>query len=576
MAIAGPLGGFPGAWRRAIHWSGSTWMAMSWWLRVIWVVSVACGLTGIVVYSGHLLDGTALEVVDTAAYVVTPLGSGLVMLLATARLVGRRRWAWLTIGTGVVLWGVGEMIWQAYVLIGVDPPYPGVADLFYLAAYPLMFVGVLLLPQLRSHKWERVRLSLDAVAGTVAIVAIAWTAYLSDAISLDPEAGLLGNLVTMAYPIADLCLLIAVLILATRRSSFRLAGRLMTLAAAMLITAIADVTYTIQVAAGTYKNANPLDAVWLAGYVMFAITAFLVAGPVRVREQADRPSRLWPMLAPYTAVAALFLITVWKVGGRSTLLQAATVGVGLLVIVRQSVAIRETRDVVETQRNDLVASISHELRTPLTAIAGFMEILDEDSDLDSDERVEMIGIVNTQTQHLGRIVGDLLQMVRGGLQDLPLTVEDFTVDDLVASTIEMLDNGPGTPTVTSHIEPGLTIRADRGRIRQVLLNYLTNAARYGKGVVEIRAKSTSNGDLIEVHDNGPGIPKKYEFRIWERFERGAQTLSSEVQGSGLGLPIARGLVAAHHGHTGYRPSERLGGSCFWLTIPCLVSGKAPD
>jgi len=78
-----------------------------------------------------------------------------------------------------------------------------------------------------------------------------------------------------------------------------------------------------------------------------------------------------------------------------------------------------------------------------------------------------------------------------------------------------------------------------------------------------------------VHDNGAGVPKKHEFSIWDRFERGAFTFMSDIQGSGLGLPITRGLVAAHHGRTGYRRSEHLGGACFWLTIPSSGTTSSP-
>ena len=91
---------------------------------------------------------------------------------------------------------------------------------------------------------------------------------------------------------------------------------------------------------------------------------------------------------------------------------------------------------------------------------------------------------------------------------------------------------------------------------------------YQQGTVEVHAHPTTNSEaIIEVHDNGPGIPKKYEVTIWDRFERGPHTYLSKIQGSGLGLAIARQLVAAHHGHTGHHPSERLGGACFWLTLP---------
>lgn len=140
----------------------------------------------------------------------------------------------------------------------------------------------------------------------------------------------------------------------------------------------------------------------------------------------------------------------------------------------------------------------------------------------------------------------------------------------------MLTKAASTAHITTHIQPGLTITADVDRIRQVLVNYLTNADRYGHGVVEVHGHTLPNGETaLEVHDNGPGIPKRYEVTVWDRFERGAHTYLSAVQGSGLGLAIARQLVSAHHGRTGHRPSERLSGACFWLTLPITTPTIQP-
>jgi signal transduction histidine kinase len=512
-----------------------------------------------------------------ATYAVVPAAAGLVLAWAAIR--GRRPgWsAWALIGLGILGWGIGEIIWVYYSgWLDLEVPYPGWADVFYVGAYPLVFAGVLMLPHVHARKWERVRLSLDTLAGTVAVSAITWTFYLRDAVYLDPEANLLENFINLAYPVGDLILLVGLLVLATRRSQYQFDGRLLMLALATLLTTFADIVYVFQIEAGTYVDGGRLDAMWLAAYGLYAIAAVLVSGPVRLREQSDLPARLWPMIAPYTAVAILFAITMGELGGQATMLQVATAVVGLLIIVRQGVAIRETREVVEKQRNDLVASISHELRTPLTAMSGFTEILDTEPDLDPDERAEMISIVNAQTNHLTRIVGDLVEVARNKLEGTALTYSTTDAAGLVESAIAMLTGGSNARINTS-IQPGLTVTGDVDRLRQVLVNFLTNADRYGNGTVEVHAHTGDDSQtVIEVHDNGPGIPKKYEVTIWDRFERGAHTYLSRVQGSGLGLAIARQLVNAHGGHTGHRSSDRLGGACFWLSIPSVTDRAIPN
>ena len=510
---------------------------------------------------------------STAAYAVVPLGAGFLVVLAAQSRRGPGTAAWTLIGIGVAGWGIGELIWVYYsAMLEAEVPYPGLADVFYVGAYPVIFAGVLMLPHVRPGRWERLRLTLDALAGTVALSAIVWTYYLSEALYLDDSAGLLENGINLAYPVGDLILLVALMILTTRRSKLQFDGRLLVLSAGMAVTALADMAYVFQVE--TYEDGSRLDASWLVGYGLFALTALLVAGPLRMREQADRPDRLWPMIAPYTAVLVLFALTVGEIGGQATTLQVATAVVGVLIIVRQGVAIRETRDIVEKQRNDLVASISHELRTPLTAMSGFTDILDADPDLDRADRIEMTAIVNSQTKHLARIVGDLVEVARNKLETTTLTYSTIEVAALVDSAVDMVTNGASTGDITSYVPSGLDVVADEDRVRQVLVNYLTNAARYGEGTVEVHARTNGGEIVIEVHDDGPGIPKKYEVTIWDRFERGPQTYLSKVQGSGLGLAIARQLIQAHGGHTGHRPSERLGGACFWMSLP--RHGEAPS
>ena len=533
-----------------------------------WVFVGLTALMGIVLLGGGMLDGSLRQAFAIGEAVVVPLGAGLLLLSVARRLESPNRRAWLTIGAGVALRGAGEVVWQIYSIAGIDLPYPNVADAFCLASYPVLLLGVLLMPHLRPRSWERVRLALDAIAGSVAILAIAWNSAPKDFFYLDPDVGFLGNLANLAYPVGDLIVLIAILILATRRSAYRFDGRLLALGVGLLVLTAADVTYILQLGSGTIDQVGPLVGLYYgAAGGALVLSALLIARPVRARDLADRPSRLWSLVVPYTPVLALFALTVGQIGDQGVVLLSASALVVTLVMARQTVAIRETRDVVEKQRNDLVASVSHELRTPLTGVMGFVQILHENPDLDRDERVEMVRIVASQTRHLGHIVSDLLQVAHGAASEAQPTPEDVAVGPLVASVIEMLTEGGAAVTVTTHIEPGLTVRVDPNQLRQILLNYLTNAARYGGGTIEVHATGTFDGVLIETHDNGPGVPKKYEVRIWDRFERGVHANLSQIQGLGLGLPIVRDLVAAHHGNVGYRHSERLGGACFWATIP---------
>ncbi|MDH5615591.1 MAG: ATP-binding protein, partial [Acidimicrobiia bacterium] len=99
---------------------------------------------------------------------------------------------------------------------------------------------------------------------------------------------------------------------------------------------------------------------------------------------------------------------------------------------------------------------------------------------------------------------------------------------------------------------------------------LTNAVRYGGDRSLIVVKREGTDLAIEVHDNGPGVPKKFELAIWERFERGPNRFNASTPGSGIGLAVVDAITRAHHGSTAYRQSERLGGACFRVVLPNRV------
>jgi signal transduction histidine kinase len=539
-------------------------------LLVVTIVSAVVLLLG-------LLSEDAAFTFSSWIYVIVPVGAGVVLIDAAMTLTGKNRVAWLLIGVGVLSWALGEVIWAVYEwFLATEVPYPGWADVFYVAGYPLVLVGILVLPHVKSRGLERVRLFLDATAGTIAVAAIMWVAYLNELIYFDPELSLLEQYINIMYAVGDLFLLIAVMILAVRRSSFRFDPRLVAIAVGLIIDVAADIIYIPMVEAGTYVSGGWLDAVWLIAYAAYIVAAWYLLEPEMNIEQVQRTSRVWQLGAPYAAIALLFGLTFFETGGDASTLQIASGIVGLLVIGRQGVAIRENRQLVEKQRTELIASISHELRTPLTGVIGFTALLDNEWEtLDDGERGEMISIVNEQAQHISRIVTDLVGLARNTLATTHLEFGDHDVDLLVRDSVAMLPRlVDGTVTLETDIQPGLTVYGDRGRLIQVLVNYLTNAIRYSNGSIQLDAHTEHGWIVIDVHDNGPGVQKRYEEAIWDRFERGAHRYDATIPGSGIGLPIARMLAEAHGGTATYQRSAKLGGASFTMSIP--TQATAPE
>jgi hypothetical protein len=264
-------------------------------------------------------------------------------------------------------------------------------------------------------------------------------------------------------------------------------------------------------------------------------------------------------------VAALFLARLVSSSGNDFLLNAATTAVAVLVVLRQNLVVRERRELLERQRDDLVASVSHELRTPLTGIQGYAQILAASwEELGDEDRDEMLDTINSQANHLGHIVSDLIDVARDRLQNVKLTRDDYSAAGLVREAVAATD---GAGKVRVETDPEARIWADPDRVRQVLSNLITNAMRYGRSDILVTAVDQGMMVALAVHDNGDGVPAKFQNDMWGRFERGLHREDSSVPGSGIGLSVAKDLVTAHGGTITYRTSEILGGACFEFTIP---------
>jgi signal transduction histidine kinase len=404
-----------------------------------------------------------------------------------------------------------------------------------------------------------------------------WVAYLHDVVELGTNP--VETFLNLTYPLGDVLLVTALMILAMRRSEQRLDLRILLVAGGIALTAVADLIFSVQIAAETYVEWGWLDGMWLLSYGLLALAAWVVTKPPASRESSYGSLTTWQLLAPYSAVVALFLLRFTTSVGNDLLLNLATTAVAVLVVVRQNLAVREKRELLERQRDDLIASVSHELRTPLTGIQGYAQLLSESwAILDTEEREEMLDTINTQASHLGHVVTDLIDVARDRLQSVKLTRVDYGAADIVR---EAVATAGGRSGIRVEADPEARIWAEPDRIRQVLVNLITNAVRYGGS--EILVTASSNGQLVEfaIHDDGDGVPAKFQSEMWGRFERGSHKDNKSVPGSGIGLSVAKDLVTAHGGTIGYRTSELLGGACFAFTIPApgpgaldLVSAKA--
>ena len=214
-------------------------------------------------------------------------------------------------------------------------------------------------------------------------------------------------------------------------------------------------------------------------------------------------------------------------------------------------------EAADRQRRELIANVSHELRTPISALQAVLENL---VDGVSQPDPATLRTALNQTERLGRLVTELLDLSRIDAGVLQLDQERFAVADLLADVVaeaEVAAVAAGRQVAFDVVvtPPDATGYGDNERLHQVVMNLLDNAARHSPpgGTVGVSAYTGPAGTVIEVSDTGPGIPPAERHRVFERFTRGGRASGG---GTGLGLAIAQWVVELHGGsiavvdHTG--------------------------
>ena len=223
-------------------------------------------------------------------------------------------------------------------------------------------------------------------------------------------------------------------------------------------------------------------------------------------------------------------------------------------------------------KDDFISTVTHELRTPLTSIRAFSEILRDNPRLDDAQRAQFLGTVIKESERLTRLINQVLDLskIESGNAEWHSSEIDMreVVDDAVAAVSQMFkENGVQLEVNVPRELPSIV--ADRDRLMQVMLNLLSNAAKFCKrpgGKVSI-ALARQDGFLrVDVTDNGIGISDSDQEMIFEKFRQVGDTLTNRPQGTGLGLPICRQIINHFGGRLWVqsRPGE---GATFSFTLP---------
>lgn len=232
------------------------------------------------------------------------------------------------------------------------------------------------------------------------------------------------------------------------------------------------------------------------------------------------------------------------------------------------------------QQSDFVSEMVHELRTPLAALKASTTLLLR-PDLPDKRRTDIIQTIVSETDRLARMTTDFLDLARLESGRARLDASVFNIFDVIRESVEIVNQQASDKHVIVHVEDGTCmLDADRGKLKQVLLNLLTNAIKYNKPNGEIFITVTAPVDpeakvkmaRIGVRDTGQGITKDNQKRMFEKFFRASDT-SGYTQGTGLGLVIAKKIIETHGGEMNF-VSEWEVGTEFYFTMP-ITEPPAP-
>ena len=266
--------------------------------------------------------------------------------------------------------------------------------------------------------------------------------------------------------------------------------------------------------------------------------------------------------------------TVGAVGVIGTVSSQTMNAVGSLIAIAverasavESLSRSEAARESEKLRSAILDSITHEFRTPLTSIKASVTSLMSPIDLSEDDRRDLMAVINEESDRLNRLVGEAAEMARLESHEFQLDIQPQRVLELVHAAIADLKQALGKHPIDIRVSPEITVEMDGERVEEVLVQLLENAAKYSPPESPIRVTAEFKGQNLEVSvsDQGIGIDDMEQALIFDKFYRG-KNQRYRVQGTGMGLAIARAIIEAHGGRIGVT-SQLDRGSVFYFFLP---------
>ena len=247
--------------------------------------------------------------------------------------------------------------------------------------------------------------------------------------------------------------------------------------------------------------------------------------------------------------------------------------------MKMAAEIREHMDRLEKEkriRQEFFSNASHELKTPITSIKGYAELLDQGFVKDEATKKDFIARILKETDNMTNLINDILMISRLEAKEAEVTYSMVRIAPLLTEIFESAEPIAAEYQVTLHKEcEPLTIEASAKQLRELIMNLVSNGIKYNHpgGNVWVEISSEGPDMCIRVRDDGCGISKEEQERVFERFYRVDKGRSKKMGGTGLGLSIVKHIVEFYGGHIELTSTPGKG-SCFTVTIPFSAQNKA--
>lgn len=227
---------------------------------------------------------------------------------------------------------------------------------------------------------------------------------------------------------------------------------------------------------------------------------------------------------------------------------------------------------LDEMKDEFMFTVTHELKTPLTSIRAFTEILRDNPGIPAEKAGEFLDIITRETERLSRLITQILDMQRFEKGAMNATFEQDDLRRIAKNAVQATEHQfrEKQQEFRHNLDScvALPMQADADQLEQVIVNLLANAAKFtpAGGKISLHLSKTPNHYLMEVTDNGPGVPEDERELIFEKFSRARHATEESIPGTGLGLSIVKSIVALHRGTVAVTDAPS-GGACFRITLP---------